>query len=72
MPWRETNPMKQRKEFIDKFLTGRWTMTELSDRFGISRVTHGTRVVAGRKRPAYACQRIPRPLDFEYCTKLSC
>ena len=39
MPWRETNPMKQRKEFIDKFLTGRWTMTELTDRFGISRVT---------------------------------
>lgn len=39
MPWRETNPMKQRKEFIDKYLTGRWTMTELTDRFGISRVT---------------------------------
>ena len=39
MPWRETNPMEQRKEFINKFLTGQWTMAELTDRFGISRVT---------------------------------
>ncbi|MCJ7754698.1 MAG: helix-turn-helix domain-containing protein, partial [Thermoanaerobaculales bacterium] len=39
MPWRETNPMEQRKEFINKFLTGEWTMAELTDRFGISRVT---------------------------------
>ena len=39
MPWRETNPMEQRKEFIDKFLTGQWTMAEVTDRFGISRVT---------------------------------
>ena len=39
MPWRETNPMEQRIEFINKFLTGHWTMAELSDRFGISRTT---------------------------------
>lgn len=39
MPWRETNPMEQRRLFIKKYLSGRWTMTELSDRFGISRVT---------------------------------
>ena len=39
MPWRETNAMEQRKEFIEKLLSRRWTMTELCHRYGVSRVT---------------------------------
>ena len=39
MPWRETNAMKQRKEFVEKLLSRRWTMTELCQRYGVSRVT---------------------------------
>lgn len=39
MPWRETNVMEQRKGFIEKVLSGRWTMTELCERYGVSRVT---------------------------------
>ena len=39
MPWEETNPMEQRKQFVDAKLSGKWNMTELCERFGISRVT---------------------------------
>lgn len=39
MPWRETNAMEQRRDFIEKYLSQRWTMTELCARFGVSRVT---------------------------------
>ena len=39
MPWKETNAMEQRKEFIEKLLSRRWTMTELCERYGVSRVT---------------------------------
>lgn len=31
--------MEQRKEFIEKLLSRRWTMTELCERYGVSRVT---------------------------------
>ena len=31
--------MEQRKEFIEKLLSRRWTMTELCRRYGVSRVT---------------------------------
>ncbi len=36
MPWSETNPMKERLRFIDDLESMLYTMTELSERFGIS------------------------------------
>src|SRR5215210_5185448 len=39
MPWTETCPMDQRVIFIADWLRDSWTMTELADRYGISRKT---------------------------------
>ena len=39
MPWTRTDPMTERKQFIDAWLSGLYTVTELSERFGISRKT---------------------------------
>lgn len=39
MPWREMRPMDQRKEFVREYRRGLYTMTELAERYGISRKT---------------------------------
>ena len=39
MPWRETSPMEERVEFVREFESGLFTMTELVEQYGISRVT---------------------------------
>lgn len=39
MPWEETKAVDQRGRFIRGVLSRKWTMTELCERFGISRVT---------------------------------
>lgn len=39
MPWQETNPMLERRHFAQDLASGHWTMTELCDRYGISRNT---------------------------------
>ena len=39
MPWLETSPMDQRKQFIADFHRGLQSVTELADRFDISRKT---------------------------------
>ena len=39
MPWKETNAMLERKQFIEDYESGHWPMTELCDRFGVSRTT---------------------------------
>lgn len=39
MPWSETNPMKERLRFIDDLESTLYTMTELCERYGISRKT---------------------------------
>src|SRR5262249_27323479 len=39
MPWTETCPMDQRVAFIAEWLRDEWTMTELAERYGISRKT---------------------------------
>jgi putative transposase len=39
MPWAETNPMKERVRFVKDFHNGLWTMSELCQRYGISRKT---------------------------------
>lgn len=37
MPWKETAPMNEREKFVRAHLSGVWSMTELCERFGISR-----------------------------------
>lgn len=37
MPWEVTGPVKERTRFIETYLTGLYTLTELADRFGVSR-----------------------------------
>lgn len=39
MPWKETCTMKERQQFIDAWLSQRFTVVELCERFGISRKT---------------------------------
>jgi len=39
MPWQERCAMDERVSFLAEYLTGLWTMTELCDRFSISRKT---------------------------------
>lgn len=37
MPWEETNPVLERHHFAQDLASGHWSMTELCDRYGISR-----------------------------------
>ena len=39
MPWKETSPVKQRKEFIDAYRAKDASISGLCRRFGISRTT---------------------------------
>ena len=39
MPWKETCPMDEREAFVQAWLSGEFTMTELCERFGVSRPT---------------------------------
>lgn len=37
MPWEVTGPVRERERFIDAYLTGLYSITELAARFGVSR-----------------------------------
>ena len=37
MGWAETNPVNERRRFIQDHQSGQWTMTDLCERYGISR-----------------------------------
>jgi transposase InsO family protein len=60
MPWQETNPVLERHHFVQDLDSGQWTMTELCERYGISRNTgytwaqryqqHGVRALHNRSR----------------------
>jgi putative transposase len=39
MAWKETMPVDERREFIESYRSRVWSMTELCDRFGVSRPT---------------------------------
>lgn len=39
MPWKETGPMLERTRFIDDYLTGCFTISELASRYAVSRKT---------------------------------
>jgi transposase InsO family protein len=65
MPWLETDPMDQRLQFITDHRRGLYSMTELCDRYGISRTTgyecldrfehHGRAGLAARSRAPHSC-----------------
>jgi len=37
MPWKETGPVLECARFIDDYLSGLYTITELAERYGVSR-----------------------------------
>src|SRR6185503_13828033 len=37
MPWKETGPVLERMRFIEDYLSGFYTITELAVRYGVSR-----------------------------------
>jgi putative transposase len=39
LPWKDTSPVTERKKFIEDYLTGEFTVTELCRKYGISRKT---------------------------------
>src|SRR5215813_11970790 len=39
MPWMETSAAGQRLRFVEEFVSGQWSMTELCERYGITRPT---------------------------------
>ncbi|RMF25544.1 MAG: IS481 family transposase [Deltaproteobacteria bacterium] len=65
MPWAETEPMKERARFVAEVERGHYTMTELCQRFGISRKTgykildrweaEGPAGLADRSRAPHRC-----------------
>ena len=67
MPWLETNPVMERQHFAPDFESGRWTMTELCQRYGISRAAaykwvdrirqEGTRGFSDHSRAPRSCPR---------------
>jgi putative transposase len=39
MPWEETTPMEERARFVEDFESALYSVTELCERYGISRKT---------------------------------
>lgn len=53
MPWRERSPMDERVHFVSEYHRERFTMTELCDRYGVSRKT-GYKWIARHQRDGTA------------------
>lgn len=77
MPWKETCAMEQREWFIRCWLTGRYTKTELCQRFGISRPTgnkwlhrHAEYGMAGLRDRSRAAHRHPNAVDGAICERI--
>ena len=79
MPWTATCPMEQRERFIADVRAGLYSMTELCERYGISRPTGykwveradegGRAALADRSRAPHHCpHRIPGPIAAILCT----
>jgi transposase len=50
MPWTETNALEERFRFVCDFESGQWSMTELCERYGITRPT-GYKWIARAREP---------------------
>jgi transposase InsO family protein len=71
MPWREMLPMDQRIQFVGEFLSGFFTMTELTAHYGVSRKTgykwveryeaHGVAGLTDRSRRPHESPRATEP-----------
>jgi putative transposase len=66
MPWMETHVVKERLAFVHDLASGHWSMTELCERYGVSRPTgykwlvrHATEGCAGLDDRSRAPQRCP-------------
>jgi transposase InsO family protein len=79
MPWLETAPVKQRERFIADVQAGLYSMTELCERYGISRTSGykwvdraeegGRSALADRSRAPHHCpHRIPDAIAELLCT----
>ena len=65
MPWMETHRLEQRQKFIADVASGHWSLSELCERFGVSRPTgykwvtryrrDGREALADRSRAPHAC-----------------
>lgn len=78
MPWTETSPVDQRQRFIADVRAGLYSMTELCERYGISRTSGykwvaradagGRAALADRSRAPHHCpHRIPSPVADLLC-----
>jgi putative transposase len=76
MPWMETDPKKQRQQFYRDYASGQWSMSELCDRYQVSRPTGykwieriesgGLKAVGDRSRAPYRRpNRTPEPIERE-------
>src|SRR5688572_5579005 len=70
MPWRERSPMDERVQFIADYQRQLFTMTELCDRFGVSRKT-GYKWLARYERDGAEglAQRSSRPRHSPHATE---
>ena len=70
MPWRHTSPLDQKTQFIADYLRERLSMTELCERYGVSRktgykwidryLTHGPQGLEERsRRPSTSPRHTP-------------
>ena len=78
MPWLETAPVEQRERFIADVHAGLYSMTELCERYGISRTSGykwveraeagGRSALADRSRAPHHCpHRIPDAIAEVLC-----
>jgi transposase InsO family protein len=77
MPWEEITRMKRRVEFVVAFDSCQYSMTELCERYGISRKTgykwadrYGTEGIEGLKDRSRTPQRCPHGTSSEISEKL--
>jgi putative transposase len=78
MPWKDTSPMDERKQFIDDYWLDIYAMKELCERYGISRKTGykwlsrfedgGRQALEDRSRAPHRCpHRIPEEMATLIC-----
>jgi putative transposase len=74
MPWSQTSPMDQKVQFISDYLRGTFRMTDLCERYGVSRKTgykwieryihHGPEALEERsRRPATSPNKTPDAVE---------
>lgn len=73
MPWRETDAMQERLRFIDAYESGLWSMTELCERFSISRDT-GYRLLSRYRSEGFGGllprSRAPKSCPHRMCSEV--